>query len=385
MYKIFIIHLLLSGFIFYSFSSYADRNDNYYTVKELKNDWQVYDKYYHKYIPSTMKNNILFNGGVYLSNRTDQEYFISFYSTRGLAVFADNKLVYKHPSGIVPSRVRLPILQLQKYTDEDPFLLIFHNNQSGILIDSVCIQVKLPPHVYRNQSHKSSISEIKVRFDSLGRKGFIISFLCFVCLLVLYKFAFMKGRTLINVGLDKNMELLLLDRSGGMSVLLVLINSVLFMMLFYLISKNHQIYFNAPFKSITNFLQNESRVSYPVYLILFFGMMQTLKIFYVKIINALTFSSGVSSLQNYLLLNYLFQAGLLLLPLILVMSLLPSTYLIEIAEIVPQIFFFILVIISLLTSYMIYSRSELRNIYLFSYICTAEIVPLAIAFRVLLG
>jgi len=76
---------------------------------------------------------------------------------------------------------------------------------------------------------------------------------------------------------------------------------------------------------------------------------------------------------------------LFLLPIILVISLLPSSYIVYSAKIAPSIFFLILVIISLLTSYMIYSRSELRNIYLFSYICTAEIVPLGIAFRVLLG
>jgi len=113
--------------------------------------------------------------------------------------------------------------------------------------------------------------------------------------------------------------------------------------------------------------------------------MQSLKILYVKMINVFTFSSGVSSLQNYLLLNYLFQAGLFILPFVLIISLLPPEISLKPSELAPLCLFLILVIISLLTSYMIYSRSELRSIYLFSYICTAEIMPLSIAFRVILG
>lgn len=377
------ISLLLFG-LYLTICFHSDAaSEEYYTVKNFKNNWQVYDKYFQKYIPLTTKNTQLYNGGIFLSKRNDQEYFVSFYSNKDLSLFIDNKLIYKHPTGLPPQRVRLSMSLLSKHITEDPFLLIFHNNQFGINSDSVCLQIKLPLLVKPVDAKLIDQASVRVKTISYGREGFIIAFLSFVCFLVFYKFVFMKGRTLLNVGLDKNMELLLLDRSGVMSIFLIIINSLLFMMLFYLFAKDHTEYFNIPFRSIFN--NSVKEFSYVFYLLAIFALMQTLKIIYVKIINAFTFSSGVSSLQNYLLLNYLFQAGLFLLPIILVISLLPSSYIVYSAKIAPSIFFLILVIISLLTSYMIYSRSELRNIYLFSYICTAEIVPLGIAFRVLLG
>ncbi|MBC7450639.1 MAG: DUF4271 domain-containing protein [Cytophagales bacterium] len=363
------------------FNVHAD-TDRYYTVKNLQDEWQVYDKYYQAYIPYIANGKTLYKGGLYLSKRNDQEYFLSFYSTKGMALFIENKLIYKHISDTPPKRVRITLQSLSDQIAEDPFLIVFHNSQSGIYLDSACLQIKLPLNTAKNQTKTLDSQSINVRENSFNREGFIISFLIFTSLLIFYKFVFMKGRTLINVGLDRNMELLLLDRSGAMSIVLIIINAVLFMMLFYLMANEHITYFNIPFRKP---LQHEKEISYVFYLLLTFGMMQTLKIIYVKIINTLTFSSGVSPLQNYLLLNYLFQVGLFFFPVILVICLLPSTYIIKIAEIAPITLFLLLVIISLLTSYMIYSRSELRNIYLFSYICTAEIVPLGIAFRVFLG
>src|SRR5690606_34774669 len=120
--------------------------------------------------------------------------------------------------------------------------------------------------------------------------------------LVFYKFIFMKGRTLINIGLDRNTELLLLDRSGMMSITLIVINSLLYMIIYYVLLQGETIYFNFPFK----FPFSTNPGSYIYYLFSTFALMQVLKTIYIKVINELTFPSGVSPLQNYLLLNYLF-------------------------------------------------------------------------------
>lgn len=375
------IHILFGAFLFFT-CIFQGRSEQYYTVKSLNNDWQVFDKYYQSYIPYISKGKTLYKGGLYLDKRNDQDYLLSFYSNKGLALFIDNKLVYKHPEDASSKRVRLHLTDLASVVDEDPFLIVFHNAQTGIYDDSVSLQVKLPVIINHSEELSVDTQKIMVRTGSFGREGFILAFLIFTGLLIFYKFVFMKGRTLMNVGIDRNVELLLLDRSGAMSIVLIIINAMLYMMLFYLMAKQRIIYFNIPFQQS---IQHRKEGSYIIYLLLSFGLMQTFKIIYVKIINGLTFSSGVSPLQNYLLLNYLFQVGLFFLPIVLIICLLPTSYILGLAQLTPLILFVILVIISLLTSYMIYSRSELRNIYLFSYICTAEIVPLGIAFRVLLG
>lgn len=354
--------------------------DKFIVVKDLSNDWQVYDKYYQSYIPLLDKKIPLQSGGVFLQKNIGSEYYVSFYSSRGLALFVENKLIYKHPTNKDPLRVQIPIQNINKFSSQDQYLVLFYNATSALYVDSLCLQMKLPSNYKETENGWTQVSLLRANLNH--RHVFIFSILLFCIILVLYKFIFMKGRTLINIGLDRNTELLLLDRSGMMSITLIIINSFLYMIIFYVLLRDEVIYFNFPFK----FPFASNPASYIYYLFSIFAFMQVLKIIYIKVINELTFPSGVSPLQNYLLLNYLFQAGLLILPALLFsIALFPLSYIQVAARYATLFFFIILVIISVLTSYMIYSRSELRNIYLFSYICTAEIVPLIIAYRFLLG
>ncbi|WP_018343172.1 DUF4271 domain-containing protein [Cytophaga aurantiaca] len=352
----------------------------YIVVKDLSNDWQVYDKYYQSYIPLLDKKTSIQNGGVFLHNNIGSEYYVSFYSTRGLTLFVENKLIYKHATNKDPFRARIAVQSISKFQSQDQYLLLFYNATSRLYTDSLSLQMLLPSTYQETKDSWAQVSLL--RSNIYYRNVFIFSILLFCVILVLYKFIFMKGRTLINIGLDRNTELLLLDRSGMMSITLIVINSLLYMIIYYILLRDDAVYFNFPFK----FPFSSSIGSYIYYLFSTFALMQVLKIIYIKVINELTFPSGVSPLQNYLLLNYLFQAGLFILPVLLFsIALLPISYVHHMASYATLFFFIILVIISLLTSYMIYSRSELRNIYLFSYICTAEIVPLIIAYRFLLG
>jgi len=355
----------------------------YCIVKDLRNDWQVYDRYYQSYIPLLTNEKKIPSGGVFIQKKQDQEYLISFYSNKGLAIFVENKLIYKHPINQESQRIRLSLKGINQAVDEDQYLLLFHNPTTLVYLDSLRIETRLPTKITESSSfNPANYQAIQFRGGLFNRQAFVFMIIIFSAVLIFYKFVFMKGRTLINVGLDRNTELLLLDRSGMMSINLILINSILFMMIYYLISAEGIVLFNFPFRTLFETYSD----NYVLYVFISFVLMQIFKIIYVKIINELTFPSGVSPLQNYLLLNYLFQIGLFLLPLILiVIALMPYSYVNILASYTNRIFFIILVIISLLTSYMIYSRSELRNIYLFSYICTAEIVPLIIAYRILLG
>jgi hypothetical protein len=366
-------------FIFSGITSNAGTG-KYIVVKDLSNEWQVYDKYYQSYIPLLDKKMPIQSGGVFLQKNIDPEYYISFYSTRGLSLFVDNKLIYKHPTDNQPFRARIPVQNVSRFQSQDLYLLLFYNGTSNLYIDSLGLEMQLPS---KYQAAKDNWTQVSLlRGNIYHRNVFIFSILLFCTVLVFYKFIFMKGRTLINIGLDRNTELLLLDRSGMMSITLIVINSLLYMIIYYVLLQGETIYFNFPFK----FPFSTNTGSYIYYLFSTFALMQVLKTIYIKVINELTFPSGVSPLQNYLLLNYLFQAGLLILPLLLLsIALFPLSYIQEAAKYATLFFFIILVIISVLTSYMIYSRSELRNIYLFSYICTAEIVPLIIAYRFLLG
>lgn len=379
MYKQSVTAINLIALFLLSISIFAN-GENYYVVKDLSNEWQVYDKYYQSYIPLLVKGARIKSGGIYIEKNVKQNNFISFYSSSGLTIFIENKLIYKHPSDEESKRVRIPLGSLQAKAENNPYLLLFYNANNSLYVDSLHLEVLLTDAFVKKEEKNAEF--VQLRQGTFDREVFIIAVLIFCVILILYKFIFMKGRTLINIGIDRNVELLLLDRSGMMSIMLIIINALLYMIIYYILMSEFAVYFNFPFRFI--FQRNPN--AYIYYIFSAFVFMQSVKIIYIKIINELTFPSGVSPLQNYLLLNYLFQIGLFILPILLfVTALLPMSYIIYMAGISANIFFLILVIISLLTSYMIYSRSELRNIYLFSYICTAEIVPLIIAYRVLLG
>lgn len=373
--------ILISILFVLCFNSIASLDTSKYAViKDLSNDWQVYDKYYQSYIPFLDKQLSIQSGGVFLDATINPSYYLSFYSTKGLSVFIENKLIYKHPTNQKDFRTRIPIQKLIKNINQDQYLVLFYNTTSNVYVDSLSLQTELP-YTYK-EAKQGWVQSSFLRTYVNSNAVFIYSIIIFSVVLVFYKYLFMKGRTLINIGIDRNTELLLLDRSGLMSITLIIINSLLYMIIFYIFLHGKTIYFNFPFKF--PFSSNPS--SYIYYLFTTFALMQVLKIIYIKAINELTFPSGVSPLQNYLLLNYLFQAGLIILPtLLFVRALFSIEYLHILTNYATYSFFFILVIISVLTSYMIYSRSELRNIYLFSYICTAEVVPLIIAYRFLLG
>ena len=370
---------LLVLFIAFSIASEAKEN-NYFVVENLSDDWHVYDKNYQSYVPLLNKEIAIQSGGVFLQKNSTSDYYISFYSNKGLALFVDNKIIYKHPAKRESFRARLPLKSVHEQASQDRYLLLFHNANSIVYTDSLNLEVdRLSTN---KEEDKGWVLSTLLRKGAFNKDVFIVLVFIFSALLIFYKFVFLKGRTLLNLGLDRNTELLLSDRSGMMSLTLILINGLLYTIIYYLLLEGGAVSFNFPFRV---FFKSEPGL-YVFYLFTSITLMQLLKVAYIRLINEITFSSGVSPLQNYLLLNYLFQAGLLILPILLVvMALLPLPYIVSIVSYASFLLFIILVIISLLTSYMIYSRSELRNIYLFSYICTAEIVPLIIAYRILLG
>ena len=246
--------------------NYAETN-TYIVAKDLSNDWQVYDKYYQSYIPLLDKKVAIQTGGVFLQKKIDPGYYISFYSTRGLSLFVENKLIYKHPTNKKSFRARIPVQTINEYQSQEQYLLLFYNITSNLYIDSLCLQMKLPSNYQETKDGWTQISLLREKIYQ--RNVFIFSILIFCVILIFYKFVFMKGRTLINIGLDRNTELLLLDRSGMMSITLIVINSLLYMIIFYVLLAGDVIYFNFPFK----FPFTSSVRSYIFYLFSTFALM----------------------------------------------------------------------------------------------------------------
>ncbi|MFN8416663.1 MAG: DUF4271 domain-containing protein [Cytophagaceae bacterium] len=365
--------------------TWAQESD-YIQVKDMSDDWYVYDKYYQKFVPQVEDNIVVNKAGVFIGEEFLQDGYLSFYATNGLTCFIDNQLIYKYTSLGKGERVYVPIKQLAEVSSQKPLFVLFYHPRFQLFQDSLEVSLPITPDQLNSLNQKSRANvisaPIQIKNQDWDQGVMILLIVILVGLLIFYKHVLLKGGQLLHVGIDRSTELMLSDKSGSLTLYLVVLNAFLYTLIFYVAGFNGHLRFNIPFWVSP---LNMNATDFVIYVFLFLTGVQLLKLVYVKMLNEFTFDSGVSSLENYIILNYLYQLGLVwLIIILLIKALWPGVFEGD-AKIIAVIFYLILILVSLLASYMIFVRSELKNVYLFSYICTAELVPISIAYRILLG
>lgn len=355
----------------------------YRVLKDMSNEWYEYNKFYQTFVPSVVPSASSTTAGVFLSDLELQNNILSFYGSPGLTVFIDNQLVYKFKE-TKPKREYIELKKWSTFSSARPLLILFYHPSTKLFKDSLSLGI-----IHSSMNKQESTSEVSSNLFPIHIKSYYLnnSFLIglitlFMVLLVFYKFVLLKGGSLISISVDRSTELMLLDKSGGLSFYLIVINSVIYGILFYILGFKEYIQFNIPFMGAS---VKSGHWNYFLYVFLFLFVVQYLKVIYVKLLNIVTFNSGVASLENYILLHYLFQIGLFVLIFVCLFRAIWPEFHIWMAHYLNSLLYLILFFVSLLASYMIIIRSELKNIYLISYICTAELVPLSIAYRIVLG
>lgn len=369
--------LVSQGFLAYG--------NSYIQVKNMAEDWYIYDKYYQKFVPQVEDNVIVNKAGVFIDEEYVKNGYISFYATNGLTCFIDNQLVYKYTAIGKGERVYIPIQEWSEISTQKPLFVLFYHPRYQLFQDS--LEVSLPITqgqlgTLNSNKTKTISAPIKTKNQDWDQGVMIVLIVLLVGLLIFYKHVLLKGGQLLHIGIDRSTELMLSDKSGSLTLYLVVLNALLYTLIFYIAGFNGHLRFNIPFWVSP---LNMDAVDFVLYVFVFLTGVQLLKLLYVKLLNEFTFDSGVSSLENYIILNYLYQLGLVWLIIILLLKALWPGIFEGGAQNVVVIFYLILILVSLLASYMIFMRSELKNVYLFSYICTAELVPISIAYRILLG
>jgi hypothetical protein len=359
--------------------------NSYIQVKDMAEDWFVYDKYYQKFVPQVEDNLIVNKAGVFIEESYLANGYLSFYATNGLTCFIDNQLIYKYTTVGKGERVFVPLKKWAEGSTQKPLFILFYHPRFQLYQDSleICLPITSEQLSTLNSNKVKTISApIKTKNQDWDQGLLIILIVLLAGVLIFYKHVLLKGGQLLHIGIDRSTELMLSDKSGSLTLYLVVLNALLYTIIFYIAGFNGHLRFNIPFWVSP---WSMDAMYFVVYVFVFLTGVQLLKLLYVKLLNEFTFDSGVSSLENYILLNYLYQLGLVWLIIILLMkSLWPGMFAGD-AQYVVVTFYLILIFVSLLASYMIFMRSELKNVYLFSYICTAELVPISIAYRILLG
>jgi hypothetical protein len=347
-----------------------DRN----VVKNLNGDWLIFDPHYKAYVP--LSNEKKSNS---ISQKLDlqkyKNYNLNFSAAPGLSLFFNNKLYYINSTD-KDQNVKLPVQSLSGGEFSGNDLLTFYNAKGALPYSTFYIGFSINEKVLLNHKIKHLFEKLK-RERATGQTMYIIVFL-----LILFLFALVKNKYYrrfsefydftrllpSSLGDDKN---LVLDVFSAPSILFVLINALSFGLLLAIIGNGQD---DLGLSGVSGM------VSAVVVIILIYF----LKYFYLEVMGWIFNLRQLVKLQFFELVKVSLKINLLLVPLVLIFYYSKGSF----AEQTSNLFTYVLMICFLISviraSSLIFKLTAFRNIYLFSYLCTTEILPLVIIIKLIL-
>jgi hypothetical protein len=345
-------------------------------VKNLNQDWLIFDSHYKAYVPYLGNDKKEVSS---ISQKLDLQkykgYNLNFVAPAGLSLFFNNKLYYSNPSD-QEQFVKLPVKSIGGGDFSRNDLLTFYNAKKLLPYNSFYIGFSLQEsHVITN---KHKIAFIKLaRTRSSGETIYIIVFLLILLLFALVKNRYYKRFSEFydftkllpsSFGDDKN---LVLDVFSMPSILFVLINSLSWGLLMAILGRGQ---YDFDLTNITGLVS----------VVVIIVMIYFLKYFYLEIMGWIFNLRQLVKVQFFELVKVSLKINLFLVPLVLVSFYSKGKF----VEISNNVFLYILLICFLISlvraSSIIFKLTAFRNIYLFSYLCTTEILPLVIIIKLIL-
>lgn len=371
---IYLIFLFLFVFVFKLplLAAFEVDSLNNKVIKDLSEEWLIYDKQYNGYIAYLGPEN---NSGIRAINQwTDLEQFknynINFIAYPGLSFFVNERLYYKNTSNEI-KRVSIPVenLSTKKYQRE---LITLFNPRGELPFGSFFIGF--------NSNLKSEINhgtEIIHRRVVYNDNIYILLFL-----LILFFLAILKNRYPKRFAEFYSFNFLFpqptteenwnVKSFSTPALLLVLINSLSFCLIISMI-RNIRVENSA----LGQIFGNASLFN----LIFIFVLIFLLKFMYLKVMGWVFNLSDVVKSQYFEFVKVFLNINLILVPLLIILY---KTHLfLYIVE--KHIWIYLLlssiVIILIHNTFLIFKLSNFRNLYLFSYLCTTEILPIVIMIK----
>ncbi|HXA01351.1 MAG TPA: DUF4271 domain-containing protein [Cytophagaceae bacterium] len=345
-------------------------------VKDLSDEWLVFDRKSNSYVPFLERPHFY----QALSRKIDlekyREYNLNFIADPGLSLFINNKLYYTNPtSRIFFVRFSLNSIPQGKFKTED--LITFYNSRKG-LPEKDCyigqdLQVK---NGYKETTHLFP-EILKKKFQ--GDNIFIVLFLIIMFLFGLVKNKYPKkfmefydySRILPVSAPEDNF---ILEIYSIPSILFILINAVSCSLLLGIVAEGRQTLFGLSYASVGGIL-----IVAGITIMIYF-----IKYFYLKMLGNIFNLRQIIRIQFFELIKVSSKLNLVCVPLALFFFYSRS----EMLEISYKYFLYTLILCGLIAviriSFLIFKYSNFRNIYLFSYLCITEILPLIIIIKVIL-
>ena len=360
--KVFLALLFIFGTIL---NSKADR-----VIYSFDQNWLRYDKYYEAYLP--LKNSELGNcKSVHQNIQVEKykNYNLSFTATSGLSLFVNNKLIYKKIAG-KEEIILIPINTIESNEDGEAVLTFYHSK--GILpIYSAAITNKA---VVVNEVQKENQNRTLFRVLDENFSNCFMLFLIIATLFIAFKQMYPKEYLrYYSFRGQENIDHLLPSTFSISSLWMALINGLTISLLVYILKLNEVI-----FNSSASLLKG-TLYALLFYMIFYFG-----KFFYL---------SGIAWLFNYSkLVAFQFAEYTRLLEIVCLVAAvllfgIEASGLTKLS-IKPETLYYSLIIVLIFcvikVIFLFFRLITHRNLYLFSYICAAEILPLIITIKILL-
>lgn len=346
-------------------------------ISDLRSDWLVYNKEYKSYFPLSGKKENLISATQVIDLNKYTSYNLNFVADPGLSLFVNSKLVYRNNTP-EQKKVIIKIDTLEKTGGNEKEVITFFNSSRQLPLNTIFIGNSAPHHIESaNNLHFPVARNIEA-----SNTLYILVFLAILTVIAILRNRYPKKFYALfrfsNI-LPDNDENAVMDVTSVPVFLFILINSFCAALILFVIKKEYDLnslqFLNIlNTKSVLGILM-VSGVLCVIYLI---------KYLQLKIIGWIFNLKELVKFQFFELMKVSLKINLFLTVLILIFH---SSGYFNFGIDFNYFFYFIilsLLIVLLRVGYLTFTLSGFRNIYLFSYLCTTEILPLIIIIKLIL-
>jgi hypothetical protein len=375
-----LILLLFFATLFQTIAQADKSSEEFQVVKDLRSEILVYDSDFSSYIPY---NSELHAGTKYITLRLDSSYLTQYplvsYLSANTTFFLDNKLFYQQKS---TGWITFDSRKFGKAT----WLTIF-NPLGNLPIQSIFYGFKIG----EKAPVKAAVNHLETRpYDAVTFQNFfIIIFILILVVLVISKIFNNKAynefynfrRNALTVGKDQNY--IFKKPLNSNNLLALLIHCLIFVFILFVLQYLTDGIIHLPLFNAESSLGDLIGAYFTITVIAF--TVYVLKYFLIA------FISYLYNVKEYKLTHYFNWVKLSMLFYLLILPIVGLIYIWyeNLNEVlIKNIVFFSLILFSIakiiVISYNLNKIRQFRNLYLFSYLCATEIIPLFIVFKLLI-
>lgn len=351
--------------------------DNIVVVKNLKEEWLVWDDTFQTLVPLLGENNTENTIYLWMDAAKFGSYELKFVAEPGMALYSDKKLVYKN-TACVKDSVSIKISEFVNERAGKKSLLAFYHQESR---QSLSAFIGFKSH---EKIPESRVQGVYMRHRTQDHQSgkYLIFFLTFLALIALVRnryprrfSEFFNFRNLLpNTSIDENLILGVFSRA---SLLFLLINAIALYLIVFNLSRDSEFFLVYPFSDI-----KIDTIWGSILLVLFFFILYLFKYIYLSLIGWIFNLKELVRIHYFELIKIFLKINILFVPLSVILFYREAIPFKVSYENFSLLLFISLAIVIVRIAFLIFKLAGFRNLYLFSYLCATEIIPFIIIIKI---